>query len=166
DVVTRDSYTDVTALSPLPGQAQALEDNLKLLRQAESRVARVELQIADLLARIDVAQNNQRYIAEKDTLTATLQSLASQKPGLESQRAALLADRYNYWCYIRAKHSGMLAWVGNASFDWLTFQEQYTWGDERPVLFCFEPLGNDHYRIFCRAYEGHAIAAMDNGLLR
>ncbi|WP_309894609.1 LamG-like jellyroll fold domain-containing protein [Archangium sp.] len=145
DVVTCDSYTDVTALSSLPAQAQAVQENVRLLRGAEARVARAELQIADLLARVDVAQNNQRYVAEKSALTATLSSLSAQKTAAQSERAAILNDRFSYWCKLRVKHSQMIAQAGAFTiYQWTVSDNEFSQPYER---FRFVSLGNGWFKI-------------------
>ncbi|HEX8821196.1 MAG TPA: LamG-like jellyroll fold domain-containing protein [Archangium sp.] len=157
DVVTCDSYTDVTALSSLPAQAQGVQDNLTLFRRAESRLSRVELLIADLLARIDVAQNNQRYIAEKNALTASLPGLVSQKTTVQNERTAILNDRWSYWLKLLARHSRMVV----SDNGWCLAQA--SWTGAASQHWQFEPLGDGTYRVRNKARAMSKVLTVYNG---
>ncbi|WP_437693602.1 LamG-like jellyroll fold domain-containing protein [Sorangium sp. So ce176] len=106
DSVTRDRYTDVTVLSSLPAQAQAVLDDLTTMARAEAKVARVEGQIRDLMERIDVAKNNQRYVDERNDLANKVPALQSQKTAAQNERRAIVDDRWSYYQQVLNLHSG------------------------------------------------------------
>ncbi|WP_437931606.1 LamG-like jellyroll fold domain-containing protein [Sorangium sp. So ce291] len=106
DSVTRDRYTDATALSSLPAQAQAVLDDLTTMGRAEAKVGRIEGQIRDLMERIDVAKNNQRYVDERNDLTNKVSSLQSQKTEAQNKRRAILEDRWSYYHRVLNLNSG------------------------------------------------------------
>ncbi|WP_437850983.1 LamG-like jellyroll fold domain-containing protein [Sorangium sp. So ce363] len=106
DSVTRDQYTDATALSSLPAQAQAVLDSLTTMGRAEAKVGRVEGQIRDLTERIDVAKNYQRYVDEKNALTTTVSSLSSQKTKAQNECKAIEDNRWSYYQRVLNLNSG------------------------------------------------------------
>ncbi|WP_437745567.1 LamG-like jellyroll fold domain-containing protein [Sorangium sp. So ce1504] len=106
DSVTRDRYTDATVLSSLPAQAQAVLDDLTTMGRAEAKVGRIEGQIRDLLERIDVAKNNQRYVDERNELTSKVSTLQSQKTAAQNERRAIVDNRWSYYHRVLNLNSG------------------------------------------------------------
>jgi hypothetical protein len=154
DTVTRDSYTDVTALSSLPAQAQTVLDNLATMGRAEAKVGRIEGQIRDLTERIDVAKNNQRYVNEKNTLTTKLSNLQSQKTTAQNARTEITSDPYSYYHKLRVKHSQQVADVREG------FLSQYSSGKGGDTqLFRLQSLGNGWFNIFSKAIDGYPLTA-------
>jgi hypothetical protein len=144
DAVTRDSYSDVTTLAPLPAQSQTVLDKLADMGRAESKVARFELQAADLLERIDVAQNKQRYIDEKNTLTTRLADRKTQRTTAQNERAALVNEPYNYWHKLRVKCSQKVADQRNGKLF------QYTSGSADSQLFRLHRLSDGWFNIYSK----------------
>ncbi|WP_438031091.1 LamG-like jellyroll fold domain-containing protein [Sorangium sp. So ce233] len=106
DAVTRDSYTDASKLSSLPAQKQELFDNLAAEAVAEAKVAGVEARIRDLLARIDVAKNQQRYVDEAARLKDRLAKRASDRAAVEGERDTIKSSRWSYYQRILNLGSG------------------------------------------------------------
>jgi hypothetical protein len=157
DAVTRDSYTDVTTLVPLPAQPQTVLDKLADMGRAESKVARFELQVADLLERIDVAQNNQRYVDEKNALTARRDSLQAQRTTAENERNALRNDPYNYWHKLRVKHSQQVADARGGLL------HQYASSSADSQLFRLHHLGNGWFNIYSKTNDDTwPLSALDD----
>ena len=144
DAVTRDSYTDTTALTSLSAQSQTVIDDLADMGRAESKVGRFELQVADLLERIDVVKNNQRYVDEKNALTTKISDLKSQRTNAQNERAALVNDPYSYWHKLRVKHSGQVADVRNGRL------YQYASGSGDSQLFRFQEVEDGWLNIYCK----------------
>ncbi|HSK02066.1 MAG TPA: LamG-like jellyroll fold domain-containing protein, partial [Kofleriaceae bacterium] len=128
DVVTREGYTDRPALEALPAQAQAVLDELEDVRQAEAAVARIEATIADLELRLEVANNNERYVHELEALeNTTLPNLKNQRSAAQAKRDAIVADEYNYYQEFQAVNSGL--WLTSESTDWVYQQNRYADAD-------------------------------------
>ena len=111
DAITLESYTDAATLSVAAGQPPALATGLADVARSEYKVGRGELLIADLFARLDVAQNAARYTAEKTALTSKLATLQSQRSTLQSERTNLVGDVNSYYCKLRARHSQLVLGV-------------------------------------------------------
>jgi Concanavalin A-like lectin/glucanases superfamily/Ricin-type beta-trefoil lectin domain-like len=157
NAVTRDSYTDAATLASLPAQSQTVLDNLATMGRAESRVSRIEALIRDLVERIDVAQNNQRYINERNAVTSTLASLRSQKTTAQSERAAIVSDPYSYYVRLRVKHTGKYADVQGAGL------AQYPWSDRDSQLFWLKSLGNGAFNIVSKTNSSQLLTALSDG---
>lgn len=153
DAVTRESYTDLAALAALPAQSQAVLDNLRSLRRAEDKVSRFETQIVDLLARIDVVQNNQRYVNERNALVARVPNLESQKSVATSTLNTLLNDPYNYFHTLRVKHSQMVADLSEGGLI------QYTARGTDNQLFQLLPMGDGSFKITCKTKSDEPFIA-------
>lgn len=154
DAVTCDSTTDATALVSLPAQSQAVLDNLTWMGRAESRVSRIEALIRDLTERIDVAQNNQRYINERNALTARLSSLQSQRTTAQNDRNAVANDPYSYYYKLRVKHTQQVADARGLLF-------QYSWSGVDSQLWRLQSMGNGWLNLFAKSNESQPLTAAD-----
>jgi hypothetical protein len=128
DVVTREGYTDRPALDALPAQAQPGLDKLAAVRRAEADVARFESVIADLERRLEVAENNERYVNERNALVNnTLPSLQAQLLTTQADRAAIVGYEYNYYQEFQAVHSNM--WLTSGTDHRIYQQPRYADAD-------------------------------------
>lgn len=153
DVVTREGYTDHLTLESLPAQAQAMLDELEVVRHDEADVSRIEATIADLELRLEVAANNERYVHERDTLVnTTLPNLQAQRATAQAEYDAIVADEYSYYQEFQVVHSGM--WLTPGSDN--TVYQQNRYGDA--------DLGWQRWKITRLDETYCTIALQQNGL--
>ncbi len=158
DAVTRDNYTDVTALSSLPAQAQAALDNLTALGRAEAKVDCIEAQIRDLMERIDVVENNQRYVNEQTALTNTLASLQSQRTTAQTERTAIENNRWSYYQQVLNLNSGREMTAGDDH----VVRQYGTWRDTDYQRWRFVDGGGGYFNIL-QQRSGLALAVPNAG---
>lgn len=156
EAITRESFTDVLALSSLPGQAQLGIDKITDVRRAEANVNRLALQVADLSARLAVAQDNQRYVYEWNQLT----SLPNQRAAALAQRDAIANDKRNYYFRVRNSWSGL-----DMSFGSGYSRPCQTWHtDTNIVLWELRDCGEGYFNIIHKG-TGQALArSADNSI--
>lgn len=159
DAVTRDTYTDQVALAALAGPSQAAIDALSDVERAEGKVARLEEKVVDLLSRIDVAQNNQRYITEKNALTSKLSSLQSQRTTVVNERNAITGNTFSYWQKLRVKHCAMVADMLGETF----YATNTDISSRDTQMVRFEPLGSGTYNIYVKGDERGPLVCWEAG---
>lgn len=157
DAVTRDGYTDALALRSLPAQSQADLDRHWAVRQAERAVAMTELQIWDLLARIDVATHMERYESEKRAVEAELVALEKRLADAQREQARLVDDITSYWLYLRVKQSQKVADaypnMSKAPSD-SRLQQFGKVAGFAEQLFHLRSVGGGWFKILCKAKDG------------
>ncbi|WP_438010915.1 LamG-like jellyroll fold domain-containing protein [Sorangium sp. So ce321] len=161
DAVTRDSYTDVTALSSLPAQAQAVLTSLTRVDRAEAKVSRVEQQIRDLTERIDVVKSRARYIREKNTLeTITIPDLQSQKATAQNECQAIKDNSWSYYQRVLNLNSGKDMTAGD---DKIVLQYgPWAENDLNYQRWRFEDRGDGYFHIL-QQRSGLALTVLDGG---
>lgn len=159
DAVTRDRYTDRVALESLTSGFEG-SNALSVVEQGEGAVALLEARIADLEARLEVVQNEQRYRDEKASVEAQLLALQSSQAAAQRRCQALRDDTNSYWLYLRAKHSGKVADAYRGKNDYRLEQ----WGKvegHTQQLFHLKDAGDGRFKIYCRYREGYPLTPRD-----
>ncbi|HRI68312.1 MAG TPA: LamG domain-containing protein [Polyangium sp.] len=103
DAVTRRAFTDAPALTSLAAQSQAVVDLVDTVRTAEVAVGQREREVAECLAKLDVANNKAMYIAERDGLLRTIPTLEADLRTTQTALETLLNDPYSYYQRIRMR---------------------------------------------------------------
>ncbi|AOX02900.1 hypothetical protein BJP34_28745 [Moorena producens PAL-8-15-08-1] len=146
DAISCERYTDEASLTTLadPQTGISTED----LEQAEQEISNCQKVVWDLEERLDIANNNDKYIEEKETLQSEIDEAESL---LKDARQALRNEKYNkfnYYCKISSGSGDQLAYIRYSLGEPYVELSHYTRGrlDEIYWEFIYNTDGS-YYRI-------------------
>ncbi|MDJ0796847.1 MAG: RICIN domain-containing protein [Calothrix sp. MO_167.B12] len=104
DAISCDRYTDEASLTTLADPQAGI--STEELQQAEQEISRCQKLVWDLEERLDIAQNRQKYVDEKNALQIRIPELKTSKSSAETALSTEINNPLNYFCKIKGKGSG------------------------------------------------------------
>jgi hypothetical protein len=165
DSITCQGFAEVVTLLPSPMQNNAANDELNKMASAEAEVAGRELEVADLLLRIDVVDNSIAYEQERTALADYITALNAQIAATTKEIWGIENDPFSYWQAIKAKHSNM--YVTHNKNDDTIFQ--WNGSDGKPCsdqLWAFVKEKDGSFTIRHRDLSANMALSGPNAIIR
>ena len=109
DAISCDRYTDEASLTTLADSQASI--STEELQQAEQEISRCQKSVWDLEERLDIAQNRQTYVDEKNALERRIPQLQTSQSSAKTALSTEINNPLNYFCKIKGKGSGKFLMV-------------------------------------------------------